>query len=74
MKQLEPEIKVLVLMVLIFGAVVIWCAHWLKSDGQTFQVMSNAFSGFVGALLMWIKGQAGIPEPQKQDKDEETKQ
>jgi len=63
MKQLDPLIKMLVGLIVFFALVVMWCAHNLKSDGQTFQVMSGAFSAFVGALLMWIKGQTAGQGP-----------
>lgn len=40
----------------IFSGLVLFCALRLKEDGQTFQVFSNILSGFVGALLLKIKG------------------
>ncbi len=65
--RVEPILKLLTALVLIFAVVVILVAKFMDSDGQTFQVMSGLLMGFAGALLGWIKppsvGTAVEPAP-----------
>lgn len=54
MKRIDPIIYLLTGLVLIYTVVILWTDLFLKSDGQTFQIVSNLASGFAGALLMRI--------------------
>lgn len=62
MKDLDPVLKLLTGLIVFFAVVVILLAKFLSDDGQTFQVMGNVLSGFVGALLMRVKTDTG-PDP-----------
>ncbi len=54
MKKVDPIIFLLIGLVILYTFFILWIAIWLKSDGQTFQIVSNLASGFAGALLMRI--------------------
>lgn len=55
MRDLDPVLKLLTGLIVFFTIALIGIAVVLKDDGQTFQVMGNVLSGFVGALLMRVK-------------------
>lgn len=52
--RVDSVVFLLTGLVLSFVGVLIWVAVNLKSDGQTFQIISGLVTGFSGALLMRI--------------------
>jgi uncharacterized membrane-anchored protein len=66
MKTIEPVLLLLAGLLVLFTFLLLWCSVVLKTDGQTFQVISSLVTGFAGALLMRIKprGQADKDEPE----------
>lgn len=55
MLKLEPVLVLLAALVVFFAVLLISCAHFFPTDGQTFQVISGLVTGFSGALLMRVK-------------------
>lgn len=53
--RLDAVVILLTGLVMFFSGVLIWIAVYLKSDGQTFQIIASLVTGFSGALLMRIK-------------------
>ena len=51
MKQLDPVLLLLAAMMIFFTAALFICAVLLKTDGQTFQVISSLLTGISGAFL-----------------------
>lgn len=58
----EPIVKLMVGLVLIFTCMLIGVARFLSSDGQTFQIIAGLVTGFSGALLMRVKPRAATPD------------
>lgn len=55
MLTIDPILKLLTALVILFAFLLIAVAKWMSSDGQTFQILSSLVSGFAGALLLRIK-------------------
>ena len=56
-KQIDAVVYLLTFLVIFFTVLLLVCAQFLTSDGQTFQVISGALTGVLGALLMRVKPQ-----------------
>lgn len=52
--RVDSVVLLLTGLVICFVVVLLWVAVYLKSDGQTFQIISGLVTGFSGALLMRI--------------------
>ena len=61
MKGLDPVVRLLAGLLVFFTLVLIVTDWFFKSEGQVFQVFSNALSGIVGALLMRVKPDSPAP-------------
>ena len=61
MKGLDPVVRLLAGLLVFFTLVLIVTDWFFKSEGQVFQVFSNALSGIVGALLMRVKPDTPSP-------------
>ena len=51
MKGIDPILLLLATLMIFFTAMLFICAVWLKTDGQTFQVVSSLLTGISGAFL-----------------------
>lgn len=60
--KLEPIVLLLAGMVVFNEILLVGSAHFFPTDGQTFQVIGNAVSAFIGALLMRVKPQSKSDE------------
>jgi len=60
--RLDSVVILLTFLILTFVAVLLWVALYLKSDGQTFQIVASLVTGFSGALLMRIKPKGAGPD------------
>ena len=60
--RLDSVVLLLTFLILIFVGVLLWTAVFLKSDGQTFQIVASLVTGFSGALLMRIKPKGAGPD------------
>lgn len=63
MKGLDPVVRLLAGLLVFFTLVLIITDWFFKSEGQVFQVFSNALSGVVGALLMRVKAEEHPKDP-----------
>lgn len=63
MKGLDPVVRLLAGLLVFFTLVLIITDWFFKSEGQVFQVFSNALSGVVGALLMRVKAEETPQRP-----------
>lgn len=63
MTKLDPVLLLLTGLIVFFAIILVGLAKFLSDDGQTFQVVGNVLSGFVGALLMRVKTDTGIADP-----------
>jgi len=66
LKDLDPNIKLLSLLTVVFATLLIVVDIILQNDSQVFQVIAQLLAGFSGALLAMIKAKAGIingPQP-----------
>lgn len=59
--RVEPIVKLLALLMLVFSAIIIFCEHFFPMDGQIFQVFSGLLAGISGAFLMRIKPRGTEP-------------
>ena len=62
MKNLDPAIRMLAMLLVFFTLVLFYAEHFFHGDGQLFQVVSNLLSGVAGALLMGIRRELGLPD------------
>lgn len=67
MRQLDPVLILLAAMMVFFTAALFVCATLLKTDGQTFQVISSLLTGISGAFLGRI-----MPKKEPHPADTET--
>ena len=57
LKQIDAVVYLLAILVVFFTLLLFVSAKFLENDAQTFQVVSGALTGVLGALLMRVKPQ-----------------
>lgn len=61
--RLDSVVLLLTTLIITFVGVLLWVAVNLKSDGQTFQIVSGLVTAFSGALLMRINPKQPLADP-----------
>lgn len=59
----DPIIVLLAAGLVFFTVTLLGVAHWMSSDGQTFQVISGLLTGFAGAFFARIDPRKKPTEP-----------
>lgn len=62
----EPIIRLLVILMVFFTFILIYCEHIFNSDGVVFAVFSGILNNCAGALFMRVKGNAGESNSKEQ--------
>jgi hypothetical protein len=63
MGRIDPVVRLLTFMVVLFLAATFCAEWWFKSDAQFFQVISGLVTGAFGALLLKITGRTPDAPP-----------
>lgn len=64
MKRLDPILKLLLVGIVFFMAILLYIQKWFPNDGQTFQVVAGLLTGFSGAFLGFARKELGVePDP-----------
>lgn len=58
---MDPILKLLLVGIGFFTAVLLYTQKYFPNDGQTFQVVAGLLTGFAGAFLGFAKTKLGVP-------------